>query len=134
MSENSRLNGGYLSQSHSQSLYLSQASQDYASQDQDYSITPRENHFNYAGSPLRKAKRGRYFSAFSNNHSQNGNDNKENDENEAPLFYMSQDSMLGSSQFSQDFSDRLCKLNVQSSQDTNPVVANDSSFVNEGNN
>lgn len=127
MGDNSRLFGGF-SQSQSQSLFLSQASQDmYASQDQDYSITPRDNHFNYAGSPARKAKRGRFFAAFAQ--SQSSVDNaKENDENDPPLFYMSQDSMLGSSQFSQDFSDRLCRLNVQSSQDTN---CHDISIVNE---
>jgi hypothetical protein len=130
MENNSRLFSSF-SQSQSQhSILLSQASQDmYASQDQDYSITPRENHFNHGGSPARKAKRGRFFSAFAQ--SQSSVDNtKENDENDPPLWYQSQDSMLGGSQFSQDFSDRLCRLNVQSSQDTNPHE----SSLNEGNN
>jgi hypothetical protein len=98
---------------------MQHSSSSYLSQDDSYQseCTPRDQDSyrkNRAviNSPENRKKRGRFFAIF-------GKSNSENIENEPSHFEMSQEdsSQYSSSQFSQDFTDRLGGLSMKASQD-----------------
>jgi hypothetical protein len=96
---------------HSSSSYLSQddsCQSECTPRDQD---SYRKNRA-VINSPENRKKRGRFFAIF-------GKSNLENIENEPSHFEMSQEdsSQYSSSQFSQDFTDRLGGLSMKASQD-----------------
>jgi len=98
---------------------------------------------NLAPSPMRKSKRSRSFKVFGTNindsalnvrrfdsdsrSSENSRQLPEVEQDYQSYFGMSQDSCMGNSQFSQDFSDRLCNMQL-SQRDNNNTSDTDSRF------
>ena len=137
-SNENEFEGGYLEDCTPRDY--SQLSQECVSR---FGMLNQKKTLNLAPSPMRKSKRSRSFKVFGTNindsalnvkrfdsdsrSSENSKQVPEVEQDYQSYFGMSQDSYMGNSQFSQDFSDRLCNMQL-SQRENNNISDTDSRF------